>query len=172
MSIKSSKQNHSPMDTLQKYRDKPLYDVPDHYFEQLQHDIMQRVAKEEKRQKSYKKWISAVSIAASIAVIFMLSYFLIENRNPNEPFYVHEETAQPENSVLDFDSTHYAEAQEITTDIPVKSIETPAPLSPKAPLVAPEKETIVYRAVDYYIDDYETSLFCETMYDLECYYDY
>jgi hypothetical protein len=158
------------MKKKKKYKDKPLYEVPDCYFEQLQRDVMQRVVKEEKRTP--KKWISAVSVAASISIIFALSYFLYLNRNTDEHFYVHEEMPLPDNSIISLDSSYLAEATEciiidtITEEIPT----TPKPLSPKAPLV--EKETIVYRAVDFYVDDYEINNFCETMYELECYYDY
>jgi len=160
------------MDTLQKYKEKPLYDVPDSFFQQFEREVMQRVKMEEKeRTSSYKKWISAASIAASVVLIGMLSYFLIENRNPNEPFYVHEVIAKPETPVLHFDSTYVAENKKVITDKPLESVEKIPSVAPVETNVA-VKETIVYRAVDYYIDDYETSLFCETMYDLECYYDY
>jgi hypothetical protein len=160
------------MDTLQKYKEKPLYDVPDSFFQQFEREVMQRVKMEEKeRTSSYKKWISAASIAASVVLIGMLSYFLIENRNPNEPFYVHEEIAKPDNPVLHFDSTYVAETKQVIPDKPLESVEKTPSVVPVETNVA-VKETIVYRAVDYYIDDYETSLFCETMYDLECYYDY
>ena len=165
---------HNLMDTLQKYKEKPLYEVPDSFFQQFEREVIQRVKMEEKeRASSYRKWISAASIAASVVMIGLLSYFLIENRNPNEPFYVHEEMVKPETPVSNFDSTYVAETKIVIPDKPVDSVE-------KTPLVAPvettasnpTKETIVYRAVDYYIDDYETIQFCETIYDLECYYDY
>jgi hypothetical protein len=160
------------MDTLQKYKEIPLFEVPEHYFESFQHDVIQRIIKEEKRRNTTKRWISAVSIAASIAIIFMLSFYIFLNRNSNEPFYVHQEINQPEDSILTLDSNHFAEATELANDIPLESVESPKPLSPKAPLVAAEKETIVYRAVDYYLDDYTADSFFETMYELECYYDY
>jgi len=159
------------MDTLQQYKDKPLYEVPDHFFEQLQHDIMQRVITEEKQQKTFKKWISVASVAASIALIVALSVFLFVNRSDNEHFYVHEEIAQPEDSIISLDVNHLAEVTEIMDNVIEIEPTILEPVAPKAPSVA-EKETIVYRAVDYYVDDYETDNFCETMYDLECYYDY
>jgi len=156
------------MDTLQKNKDKPLFEVPEHYFEQLQHNVMQHVAKEEKRLKLQKKWISVASVAASLAIIVTLSAYLIINRNTNDHFYVHEEIAQPENTILILDSNHLAEAGEIAfKELREITGETEIPATPKTSV-----ETIVYRAMDFYVDDYEIDSFCETMYDLECYYDY
>ena len=156
------------MDTLQQYKDKPLYEVPDHFFEQFQHNVMQRVAKETKRQKMRKQWISAISIAASFTIILALSYFIFLNKNTDEHFYVHEEIALPEDSIISLDVNHLAEVNEpfinLSEDIDVIN----EPLHKNETSV----ETIVYRAVDYYVDDYETDNFYETMYDLECYYDY
>ena len=160
------------MDTLQQYKDKPLYEVPDHFFEQFQHNVMQRVAKETKRQKMRKQWISAISIAASFTIILALSYFIFLNKNTDEHFYVHEEIALPEDSIISLDVSYLVEANELIDNIIEENPILPEPLSSKVPLVAVEKETIVYRAVDYYVDDYETDNFYETMYDLECYYDY
>jgi hypothetical protein len=157
------------MDTLEKYKDKPLFEVPENYFEKFQYDVLQLVMKEEKRQNTHKQWIAAVSIAASVAIILMLSFFLFLNRNTNEPFYVHQEVIQDEKSILTLDSIHFAEAIDLEIEEPVESAETPKTLYPKVPLVA---ETIVYRAVDYYLDDYTADSFFDTMYDLECYYDY
>jgi hypothetical protein len=171
MSKNSSNNKNFTMDTLQKYKDQPLYEVPEHYFEQLQYDVMQLVKKEEKQQKATKKWISAVSVAASIAIIITLSFFLFVNRNTTEHFYVHEEITNHEDTILTLDSSHYAEATEIIINNTVVSEEITKPLSTKAPLVA-QKETIVYRAVDYYLDDYDINNFCEVMCDLECFYDY
>jgi hypothetical protein len=159
------------MDTLQKYKEKPLYEVPEDFFEQFQHDVMQRVAKEEKRQKTHKQWISAISIAASISIIMALSYFIFLNRTTDDHFYVHEEIALPEDSIISLDANHLAEATERIDfiDTAIEEVTTtPKPLSPKPPSV----ETIVYRAVDFYVDDFETDNFYETMYELECYYDY
>jgi hypothetical protein len=173
MSKISSKNNHHIMDTLKKYKEKPLYEVPEHYFDRLQHDIMQLVSKEAKRRKTTKKWISAAGMAASMSLIFMLSYFIFINKNTDEAFYVHEEIVQPEDSILSLDSNHFAEATDITTIAHIDN----ARKQETAPLAAnhtalPSNETIVYRAVDFYLDDYEISSFCEVMYDLECYYDY
>jgi hypothetical protein len=159
------------MDTLQKYKEKPLYEVPEHFFEQFQHDVMQRVADEEKRQKTFRRWISAAGVAASFALIFTLSYFIFVNRNANEPFYVHENMAHPEDSILNFDSNSLADAKINIVEEPIESIETQETVFTKDP-PADAKESIVYRAVDFYLDDYETNNFCEAMYDLECYYDY
>ena len=159
------------MDTLQKYKDKPLYEVPDHFYEQFQHDVIQRVANESKRQKMRKQWISVISAAASVTIVFVLSYFIFLNKDTDEHFYVHEELALPEDSMISLDSNHLAEATKIVDSAIEEAPIFIEPLSPKAPLVA-EKETIVYRAVDYYVDDFETDNFCETMYELECYYDY
>ena len=150
------------MDTLENNKNKPLFEVPEHYFEQLQHDVMQRVAKEEMRQKWQRKWVSAVSVAASLAIIVTLSVYLITNSNPNDHFYVHEEIAQPEGTVLTLDTNHLAENTEAIINESVETNETSVAA----------KETIVYRAVDFYVDDYEIDSFCEVMYDLECYFDY
>jgi hypothetical protein len=158
------------MDTLQHYKDKPLYEVPEHYFEQFQHDVMQRVTKVEKQQKTFRKWISAASVAASIALIVTLSVFLFVNRNDNEHFYVYQEIALPEDSILSFDSNQLADAN-INVEDSIEAAELSETSFLKDPPVD-AKETIVYRAVDYYIDDYDTNNFCEAMYDLECYYDY
>ena len=169
MSKRSSNNSQFSMDTLQKYKDKPLFEVPEHYFEQLQYDVMQRVKKEEKQRKFKKQWISAVSVAASFAIIVTLSFYVFVNKDTNEHFYVHEEVFTPENLILSSDSNQLAEVTEHTILIPVESAEMPKPLSSKTPLVA---ETIVYRAVDFYLDDFTTDSFCEVMYDLECFYDY
>ena len=157
------------MDTLQKYKNKPLFEVPEHYFEQLQYNVMQRVKKEVKSQNSKKQWISAISVAASFAIIITLSFFLFVNRNTNEHFYVHEEIINSEDSILASNSNLLAEVTEHAIVIPTELIAPQKPLSSNAPLVA---ETIVYRAVDFYLDDFTTDSFCEMMYDLECYYDY
>jgi hypothetical protein len=159
------------MDTLNKYKDKPLYEVPEHFFEQFQQDVIQRVAKEEKRQKTRKQWLSAVSVAASFTLIMALSYYIFLNRNTEQHFYVHEDTQLPEDSIISLESNHLAEATELITIDTAEQLTLEEPLSPKAPSVA-EKETIVYRAVDFYVDDYATDNFYETMYELECYYDY
>ena len=157
------------MSTLQKYKDIPLYDVPEHYFEQLQYDVMQHVKKEEIKQKNTKKWFSAVSVAASFTIIVTLSFFIFVKRDNKEHFYVHEDIPQPEETVLSLESNQLAEAKEIIVENNTEAEQTPKPLSTKVPLVA---ETIVYRAVDYYLDDYTIDSFCEVMYDLECFYDY
>ena len=156
------------MDTLQKYKDKPLYEVPEHFFEQLQHDIMQRVANEKKQQKTFKKWISVASAAASFALIVSLSVFLFVNRSNNEHFYVYEEVVFPEDSIISLDVNYLVEVNEPIHNLAEDVIVINEPLAKNEPPV----ETIVYRAVDYYVDDYETDNFYETMYDLECYYDY
>ena len=83
--------------TLHKYKDKPFYEVPEDFFEQFQHDVMQRVAHEAKRQKKHKQWISAVSAAASIALIMALSYFIFLNKDGEQHFYVHEDLSSTEN---------------------------------------------------------------------------
>jgi hypothetical protein len=166
MSKKSFKIKHLSMDILQSNKNKPLYEVPDHYFEQLQHNVMQRVAVEEKRRGFYKKWISAVSIAASITLIFILSYFIFVNRNLDEHFYVFEELIQQDDTVNSKNINQLAENIETSINLnePLEKLSPNTSLEPD--------ETIVYRAVDFYVDDYETNNFCEVMYDLECYYDY
>jgi len=160
------------MDTLKKYKDKPLYEVPENFFEKFQQDVMQRVTWEEKRRKIQKKWISAVSIAASFALIIALSYFIFLNRDTNNHFYVHEKLPLPEDSIILLETNQLADATEViimdTGEI-IATKESVSYQTSKTPVV---EETIVYRAVDYYIDDIETENFYETMYDLECYYDY
>ena len=155
------------MNTLENNKTKPLFEVPDHYFEQMQHDVMQKVMQEEKRRKTSKTWISAISAAASIAIIVLLSVYLIINRNTEEHFYVYEEIIPTDDTIIALESNHLAEViNELTEEIS-------EPLSLQAPLVAiNNKETIVFRAMDFYVDDYEIDSFCEVMYDLECYYDY
>ena len=155
------------MNTLENNKTKPLFEVPDHYFEQMQHDVMQKVMQEEKRRKTSKTWISAISAAASIAIIVLLSVYLIINRNTEEHFYVYEEIIPTDDTLITLESNHLAEViNELTEEIS-------EPLSLQAPLVAiNNKETIVFRAMDFYVDDYEIDSFCEVMYDLECYYDY
>jgi len=163
------------MDALQKHKDKPLYEVPDFYFEQLQRNVMQRVTKEEKHQKTQRKWFSFVSAAASIALIFMLSYFVFMNKDTAYHFYVHEEIAQPETTILTLDLNNLAEATELKIQAP---IEFNTHFAPKTSLEVAENnnktttETIVYSAVEFYIDDYETSTFFDVMYDLEVCYEY
>jgi len=153
------------MDTLHKYKDKPLYEVPEHFFEQFQHEVMQRVT----RKKIQKQWFSTISVAASIALIFALSYFIFLNKNTNEHFYVHEDMPLPEDSIISFNTNHLAEVTEPIITPHEETPTNPEPLSTKAPLVA---ETIVYRAVDFYVDDFETDIFFDLIYELECYYDY
>jgi hypothetical protein len=161
------------MDTLQKYKEKPLYEVPEHFFEQLQNNVMHRVAQVEKQQKTFRKWISAISVAASFAIIVTLSVFLFFNRDTNPHFYVHEDITQHEDSIFSFDSNPLAAAPNIIADASEESFDTQEPVSAKPSVSENDaKESIVYRAVDYYIDDYETNNFYEAMYDLECYYDY
>ena len=155
------------MNTLENNKKKPLFEVPDHYFEQMQHDVMQKVMKEGKRQKTYKKWFSAISAAASIAIIVVLSVYIFTNRNTEEHFYVYEETTHPEDTLIPLNSNHLAEVvNELTEEIP-KILSSQTPL-----IAANNNETIVYRAVDFYVDVYDIYNFCEVMYDLECYYDY
>jgi hypothetical protein len=159
------------MDTLHKYKEKPLYEVPEYFFEQFQHDVMQRIIKEKKLQEVRKHWISIISVAASITLIIALSCFIFLNRNTKEHFYVHENIQHPEDSVITLDSNHFAEVTEHITHHLPEQTPSEKPLSPKVTLVA-ENETIVYRAVDYYVDDFETENFYNTMYELECYYEY
>jgi len=171
MSKKSFNDHHFFMDRLHKYKNTPLFDVPEHYFDQLQHDVMQRVNIEIKRQKTFKKWFSAISAAASITLIITLACYIFVNRNTEEHFYVSEETTISDDSVISFDSSYYADANDfmyIEKEEIIVSNESPLKNEPS---VTPN-ETIVYSAVEYYVDDYETEKFYETMYDLECYYDY
>jgi len=154
------------MNTLQNYKNKPLFEVPEQYFEQFHKEVMQRVAKENRRQNITKKWISAVSIAASFALIVGLSLFLFLNRNINDSFYVHEDNIQQDKGLLCQDSSFLAEVTNVVVENPDESVKTIE--SPKTSSV----ETIVYHAVDYYLEDYTTDSFCEAMYDLECFYDY
>ena len=162
--------------SLHKYKDKPFYEVPEDFFEQFQYDVMQRVAHEQKRQKKQRQWISAVSAAASIALIMALSYFIFLNKDVDEHFYVHEEITQPENSTTTLDSNHLAEAAELihTHTAVINPTQEIAPNTKSLPQKNPavETETIAYRAVDYYVDDVQTETYYETMYELECYYDY
>jgi hypothetical protein len=167
MSKDSFKDKYHSMDTLQNHKNKPLFEVPEHYFEQLQRDVMQRVAKEEKRLKISKKWISAVSVAASLTLIFLLSYFLFVNKNFEEHFYAFGETNQQDDTIISQDPNCLVETIEILVEEPTemnRETETSVPKN--------TTETIVYRAVDFYVDDYETYNFCEVMFDLECYFDY
>jgi len=166
MSKKSFIDHHFSMNTFQKYKDIPLFEVPDHYFENMQRNVMRSIAKECKRKTAIKKWVSVASVAASFALIVMFSIYLIVNRNPNEHFYVFEEIAPSKDLTQTLDSNHLAEATEIVVN---EFLEVqPETLFLKAPLV----ETIVYRVVDFYVDDYETDNFYEVMYDLEFDYDY
>jgi len=160
------------MDTLHQYKENPLYEVPEHYFDQLQHEVMQRVNKEIKQQLSFKKWTSVISAAASIVLIIALSCFILLNKNTNTNFYVHEDIPPFEDSIITLDYNYLADATELTTptDTPDPII-TSDPLFPKNPLVA-ANETIVYLAVDFYVDDVVTDNFFDTMYELESYYDY
>jgi predicted nucleic acid-binding Zn ribbon protein len=160
------------MDTLLKYKEKPLYEVPEDFFEQFQHDVMQRVTKEAKQHKIRKQWFSAISIAASITLIMALSYFIFLNRNTDEHFYVHEELPTFEDSVISLSPNHFAEATEIidnfSDEVIVNQPQTQNPVIKNDP----PAETIVYRAVDFYVDDFETETFYNTVYELDCYYDY
>jgi len=171
------------MNILQKNKEKPLYEVPEQFFEQLQKNIMKRVLKEKSKEKSFKQWLSVASVAASVVLIFLLSYFLFVNRNPNELFYVHENISLQEESMLSNEVVHLAEVKEINTyekknDFELKNTNNkPKPLVSIPPIeypISPAQfsETIVYRAVDYYLDDYEVIRFCDVMYDLDCYYEY
>jgi len=167
MSIKSFNGNQFFMDTLQKYKDKPSFEIPEHYFKQLQHDVMQRVIREGKQQKKQKKWISVISVAASISLIIIFSYFLFVNRNFEEHFYVFDDFFQQDDTMVFQDSSYLVEGTETDVEEFDKTEEkTESPISKNT------TETIVYRAVDFYVDDYETYNFCEVMYDLECFYDY
>ena len=163
---KKRNNNHNFMDTLQDYRDKPLYEVPEDYFEQLQHNVMQHVKKEIRQQISFRKRASAISAAASIVLIFALSCFIFLNKNPKTKFYVHEDIPTSEDSIITLDSNYLAEVTELFANT-----DTTDPLSSDLPLIA-ENETIVYLAVDHYVDDFLTENFYDTMYDLESYYDY
>ena len=160
------------MDILHQYKESPLYEVPDHYFEQLQHDVMQCVKKEIKQQASFKKWTSSISAAASIVLIIVLSCFIFLNKDTNTNFYVHEEIQLLEDLIITLDSSHLAEATELAIiNDTAEQIVAIQPLSPKAPLVV-ANTTIVYLAVDFYVDDFVTDNFYDTMYELESYYDY
>jgi len=165
---KKSSNNKLSMDILQKYKEEPLFDVPDQYFEQMQHGVMQRVTKDIKQGTATKKWLSAVSFAASFAIIVILSVYLLINRNTNQPFYVQEEIIQSEDSVLTYDN-YLAEATDLIVEDTLDTTPIPESLSYKTPLVT---ETIAYLAVDFYVDDFTIDNFFEIMYDLECYYDY
>jgi hypothetical protein len=153
------------MDILQKYREEPLFDVPEHYFERLQYDVMQRVNKIQKQRYRAKAWISAVSIAASISLIIVLSVYLFVNRSAIDPFYAQEETFLIEDTY----SLNLADAIDIPVVKTTETISTTRPLSYNA---NSKPETIAYVAVDYYLDETAIDNFYKIMYDLECYYDY
>jgi len=168
MSKSSFNDSYFSMNTLENNKEKPLFEVPEHYFEKMQHIVIQRIKQEEKRRKTSKKWLSAISAAASIAIIVVLSAYLIVNRNPNEHFYVHEEIVHPEDTIITLDSNHLAEIGEVmVNELTEAKGETETLATNKTSV-----ETIVYRAVDFYVDDYDIYNFCEVMYDLECFYDY
>jgi hypothetical protein len=156
------------MDTLNKYKNKPLYEVPEHFFEKFQHEIMQRVTKERKQRKKYKQLVYAISVAASIALIIALSYFIFLNRDTNNHFYAHKELSPIEDSITSLDFNHLTEVVELDDSIPLKEIIHNKSIA----INETSAETIAYRAVDYYVDDYETETFFDTLYELECYYDY
>ena len=166
------------MNILQNHKDKPLFEVPEHFFEQFQSDVMQKVLKEERELKVRRRWISAISIAASFTIIFMLSYFLFINRNTEEHFYVYQEITQPEEDILALDSNFLAEVNDnnsITS--PIIDTDTSSPIhsnnkTSSTNNQAVAAETIVYNAVDFYVDDYQIDNFCDVMCELECYYDY
>jgi len=158
------------MDTLQKYKNHALFEVPEQYFEQFQQEVMQRVKQEKQQKITIKKWFSVVSVAASISIIIVLSFYVFVNKDTSEHFYVHEEIIHPGDSILSFETNQLAEAQEMTVEIPVEAAVPQKITSSKSPELT--GETIVYRAVDYYLDDFTVDSFCEIMYDLECYYDY
>ena len=164
------------MNTLQNHKEKPLFEVPEHFFEQFQNDVMQKVKREEKELKIRRKWISAISIAASFTIIFMLSYFLFINRNTEEHFYVYQVITQPEEDVLTLDSNFLADVNDSPITSPMIDTDTSYPIlsnnktSTNNQTVA--AETIVYNAVDFYVDDYQIDNFCDVMCELECYYDY
>jgi hypothetical protein len=167
MSINSSEKNKF-MDNLHKYKEKPLYDVPEIFFEQFQSAVMQRIAKEEKRQRTQKKWISTISIAASLAVIVVLSCFIFLNQNANNHFYVHKEIITHEDSSISLAHNYLAKVTEV-----IENAHKEIPVTPET-VVKNETptETIVYRAIDYYVDDVEMETFFDAVYELECYYDY
>ena len=166
------------MNSLQNHKDKPLFEVPEHFFEQFQNDVMQKVMQEERKQKSSRKWISAMSIAASFTIIFMLSYFLFINRNTDEHFYVYQEITQPKEEILTTDSNFLAEFYDnnsITS--PIIDTDTSSPIHSNNKTSSTNNqsvsaETIVYNAVDFYVDDYQIDNFCDVMCELDCYYDY
>jgi hypothetical protein len=173
MSKKSLNNKRLFMDTIQNHKNKPLFEVPESYFGQLQHDVMQRITQDGKQTYISKKWFSAISVAASIALIFLLSYFLFVNKNLDEHFYVHQEILPPEDEMNVYDSIHLAEAGEVFVNELLEANRDTETFLSNAPSVAGvDKETIVYSAVDFYVDENVTSNFCEVMYDLECYFDY
>jgi len=154
------------MDTLQKHKNEPLFDVPEHYFNELQYDVMQRIAKEGKRRSFYRKWMASVSIAASFALIFLLSYFIFVNRSFENNFYAFEEINPQENTPFLEEANYFVETIENIVEIPCENT-AKTKTQPQT-----TTETIFYSAVEFYVDDYTTSNFCEVMFDLECYFDY
>jgi len=155
------------MDILQEYKGKPLYEVPENYFEQFSNDIINRVNKE-KQLKKTKKWISVISVAASLTGIVFLSNFIFVNQNTDEHFYVQANTPSDKSTLLQ--DSDYVIKNDDKSDLKedVSNIKEPIEINQSSV----NKETIVYRAVDFYVDDYETNNFCEVMYELECDYDY
>jgi len=174
---------------LDQYKSKQHFSVPEGYFDQFQSEVMQAVRhemendKRKRRQRNY--WIGFTGIAASFAIIIgFLSYSPSSNKDTqlalndiaptittteNQEVTTHaiEEATLPVSSVVD--EYQLATSSSEKESSPAKIMEISQEVEEKP---QPLKETILYAVMEYYSDDHLYELFSETLYDLECCYDY
>jgi len=177
---------------LDQYKDKQHFSVPEGYFDQFQNEVMQvirsEIEKDKRKRIRRNYWFSITGVAASVAIIIgILSFFPSANQslqlaqNDISPTMVVE---SQESRIQPID-----EANELISPVPKEQHLTSSLLEQKTeektlvaveekPIVQleeksqPLKETIVYVVMEYYNDDNLYDLFSETLYDLECCYDY
>lgn len=143
--------------SLDKYLKNNRFQVPEGYFEKLPGEVMKRISAEEnKRLIVRRRWIGAISAAASLVLILGIGLFVRQSlqKNDNEQLIV----VTQEKTVPTASGQNVDAAAEIPAPEDKKSIDlsqTLAYAQPQAskPKVRTQRSTAVEEDADWLIED-------------------
>ena len=127
------------IDDLNKKMD---FKTPDGYFEKMQDEVFTKIHRYEKRRKQRRILYSITSVAASLLIIFSITFFLPNKNSGNLASLVYEKEIQlADNSIIDQDLT------EIENDIDVSQENK---TSIKQMIEKMELDILDYNIIEYY----------------------
>jgi len=127
------------IDDLNKKMD---FKTPDGYFEKMQDEVFTKIHRYEKRRKQRRILYSITSVAASLLIIFSITFFLPNKNSGNLASLVYEKEIQlADNSIIDQDLT------EIENDIDVSQENK---TSIKQMIEKMELDNLNYNIIKYY----------------------